>query len=497
MDGRDGEGRDQDKGFHNVDAEYALLGAMLIDNRVIGNVSERVKGEDFFDPLHGRMFHAIVRLAGMGKTVSPITLVPMFQNDAGFEGEASRARDYLVGMTSSSAALIGARDFADQIAELSRMRSIHRAMEAALGKFQQGEPIADAIQDLEAEIWRAADVHRPIRVLDAGEMIGLAQERIDKIQLQATASVGAMCRTIPELNSLLGGLEAAQYTILAGRPSMGKTTTALSAAWGYAANGHPTLYCHAEMSSELIALKVASDISFSRGKGILFETIKKGQTTRTENQWLDEAKELAAQLPLRYADIGRADILRLDSIIARQCAYWKSQGRRLEVVFIDYIGLLQVEGVKAGDDRARVSRISKALLDMAAKYGVHIVALAQLSRALESRTDKRPMLSDLRDSGDLEQDADMVVFVYRHEWYHAKEKPKRESEVPDWEIEMAECAGKVEIIAEKNRLGQRGYRKARFFGDYSAVRSLTSRGYVNDDDEYEGEDLFANWGTAG
>lgn len=477
--------------FYNLEAEGALLGALMCDNRFVGEVSERLKADDFYSDLYARIYHAIVRLVGSGRAANPITLRPLFALDTDLN--AYGGVGHLADLT-GDAVMIGATDFADQIVELSRMRAVHDAMVRSLEMMQSTGSVAESSAELQEAIWAAADRRRPIRILSAGEMVGLAQERIDRIKLNATASVGAMCRTIPELNSLIGGLEPGQYTIIAARPSMGKTTTALSAAWGYAANGHPTLYCHAEMSSELIALKVASDISFSRGKGVSFDSVKKGLTSREEDQWLAEARDLAEQLPLRYADVGRADIKRIDAIVARQSAYWEARGRKLEVVFVDYIGLLTAEGGKVGDDRTRVSSISKGLMDIAKKYGVHVVALAQLSRGLEQRTDKRPMLSDLRDSGDLEQDADTVLFLYRHEWYLAKDKPKREAEIVDWNIDMAECKGKIEIIAEKNRLGERGHRKARFHGEYSAVRGLK----VSNDNQYEDDedDLFANWGGA-
>lgn len=477
--------------FHNLEAEAALLGGLMVDNRFVGEISERVRQKDFYSAMHGRIYKAIVHLVGSGRTANPITLRPLFAMDADMNSEKiGGAGAYLAELTGSGAVLIGIRDFANQVAELARMRAIHAAMVDSLNRMQTSGQVAEATGDLEAAIWAAADRHKPIRILGAGDMIGLAQERITRIQTGPTGTVGATCRTIPELNTLLGGLEGGQYTIVAARPSMGKTTLALSAAWGYAANGHPTFYAHAEMSSELIALKVASDISFSRGKGILFDRVKKGTTDRYENGWLSEAREMADQLPLRYGDIGRADIMRLDALVARQCAYWEARDRKLQIVFVDYIGLLTVAGARPGDDRVRVSQISKGLLDIAKKYGVHVVALAQLSRGLEQRTDKRPMLSDLRDSGDLEQDADAVVFLYRHEWYLSKEKPKRESEIADWEIDMADCKGKVEIIAEKNRLGERGWRKAKFYGEYSAVRGLA----FNDQNLDDEDDFFANWG---
>lgn len=485
--------------FHNVEAEAALLGALMIDNRIASEVSQRLRDEDFFEPLHGRIYHAIVRMVGNSKTASPVTLRPIFTHDPDMQQLGGPS--YLAQLTGSGAAIIGARDFAEQVIELSRMRRLYGAMIVAVRSFQETGEIAEAVDRLEREIWTAADAYRPIRILNAGAMIGLVEARAERIALQATSSIGAMSRTVPEINNVLGGLEGGQYTLLAGRPSMGKTTLAVSFAWGCAANGHPTFYAHAESSSELMALKVATDISYDLGERIEFKRVKSGQLHKREADALAAAKEQAQLLPIRFADVGRADITRLEAAVAREVAYWAAQQRKLELVVIDYIGLIGAtdgEGRRALDDRVRVGRVSKAILDMAKKYDVHVLALAQLSRKVEERsaTDRRPMLSDLRDSGDLEQDADNVLFIHRPEFYLVDEKPKPttdpkkaglyEAQLKDWELDMAEWGDKAEIIVGKNRLGERASRRVKFLSDYSAVRSLTHRHRDADDEEDEG-----------
>lgn len=486
--------------FHNVNAEMALLGAMMIDNRLVPELSQRLKEEYFFEPVHGRIYHAMVRMIGNGMGANPVTLRPIFEHDPTIKELGGGG--YLAQLTGGSgAAIIGARDFATQIIASARMRRLYATMILTVRSFQETGEIAEAVDMLEREIWAAADVYRPLRIHSAGAMIGLVQQRMERIALQATSSVGAMSRTVPEINAILGGLEGGQYTLLAGRPSMGKTTLALSFAWGCAANGHPTFYAHAETSSELMALKVAADISYDLGERIEFKRVKSGALHRKEVDALEAAKEQAKLLPIRFADIGRADITRLEAAVARECAFWESQGRKLELVVVDYIGLIGAtdgEGRRALDDRVRVGRVSKALLDMAKKYNVHVFALAQLSRKVEERvaTDRRPMLSDLRDSGDLEQDADNVLFIHRPEFYLPEEKPKAgaknyETAMRDWECDMAEWRDKAEIIVGKNRLGERTSRRVKFLADYSAVRSLTHRRPdADDDDDGGGEDMF-------
>lgn len=482
--------------FHNVEAEAALLGALMIDNRLVGDVSQMLKDAHFYEPLHGKIFHAMVRMVGNGKVATPVTLRPIFEHDPDMKELGGPA--YLAQLTGSGAAIIGARDFANQVVELARMRRLYGAMIVTVRAFQETGEIAAATDRLEREIWAAADVYRPVKIRDAGAMIGLVQERNERITEAATATTGVTSKTLPEITAMLGGLEPQMMTLLAGRPSMGKTTTAVSFAWGCAANGHPVFYPHAESSGEMMALKVAADISYDLGDRIPFERVRDGKLTKGEIIALEEAKAQAKLLPLRFADCGRIDIARLDSLFARECAYWESRGRRLELGVVDYLQLIGVEGER--DQTKRVGILSKALLDMAKKYGFHMMALAQLSRKVEDRvaTDRRPQLSDLKDSGDLEQDADNVVFVHRPEFYLVDQKPKAgskgyESAIIDWESDMAEWSDKAELIGAKTRFGKRTSKRVKFLGDYSAVRSLMHRRLEPDDEE--DQNLFMAGGS--
>lgn len=483
--------------YCNVESEAALLAALMFDNSFVAEISERLREEDFYEAVHGRVFKAIVRLVGNGRRADPITLAPLFALDREME-ELGGASAYLGQITAQAGvALIGHREFAAEVQEYARMRRIIEAMIVGAQKMRATGSIAGAIDQLEQEIWTAADRTRPIRILGADEMIGLVQERHERINDQATSSVGARSRTVPEINAMLGGLEPKMMTILAARPGMGKSTTAISFAWGCAANGHPTFYGSAESSADMTALKVAADISYDLGARIEFERVKDGKLHRQETEQLEEAKRAAAQLPIRFADIGRMDTRRLEALVARECAYWESRDRQLELVVVDYMQLLEYAGEK--DTTKRVGLVSKALLDMAKKYGLHVLALAQLSRKVEERiaNDRRPMLSDLRDSGDIEQDADNVLFVHRPEFYLVDEKPKPnpskpnlyETQLNDWECDMAEWRDKAELIGAKTRFGKRTSRRVKFLGDYSAVRSLTHRRPDSEEDD-GGEDMF-------
>lgn len=485
--------------FYNVEAEAALLGALMIDNRLLHDVASKLKREFFWDPLHGRIYHAIQRLMERGRQANPITLRPIFHGDVDMKELGGPS--YLAQLTGSGAAIIGARDFADQIVELAKMRDLFEEMAQTVQRFHKTDgDIVAATEPLQTALWDAVEQQRPNKVYSAGQMIGLVEERVERIQT-AGMTIGARQKIIPELQEMLGDLEGGQYTLLAGRPSMGKTTAALTLAWAYAANGHPVCYALAESTAEMVGLKVATDISYERGFRIPFEDVKKGQLDRVQIAELAKSREMADQLPLRYADMTDDPSLQnLERIVARQMAYWVGQGRRLEVLWVDYIGLMNA-GLTGKDnsDFNRVSKLSKGLVRLAKKYKIHVIALAQLNRGLEQRTNKRPMMSDLRDTGDLEQDADQIVFVYRPEFYLEKEKPEKKGDTEkavkdydqaliEYELDMAKFRGKIEFIVEKNRFGTRGGRWARFLGEYSAVRGLTYDGPDGGDDV---EDMFS------
>lgn len=458
----------------NIEAEAALLGGLMIDNKSVGAISEIIRAKDFFVPVHGRIFHAIIRLSASGRSATPVTLKPIFDADPDLSNLGGAA--YLAQLTGSSAALIGLRDFADQVRDMARMRNLRDAFNKSIDKFLGEElNIADATAPLETAIWEAVDSQKPIEQYDAAGMIGLAEARVEQVEEQQHA-IGARCALVPDLDVLLGPLEGGGYTILAGRPGMGKTTTAISASIGYAMNGHPVYYPHAEMSPQVMALKVAADLAHAMGHKVPFKNIRQGMLAAADRASLARSKEVAQHLPLRFAGIGRCDIKRLDALVARECAYWEARGRKLEVVVPDYLQLLSAEGRhRPGDERGRVTAVSDGLLTIAQRYGVHVLALSQLTRAVDGRPDKRPHLADLRESGRIEEDADAVIFVFRHEYYLEKEKPTAERELADWEIDMSKARGRVEFIVGKNRLGEVASRKGHFYGDYSAVRGSTHR----------------------
>lgn len=476
----------------SIEAEAALLGACLLDNRIIGNVGHIVSQKDFYEPLHGRIWRVLSKFYEVGKLAAPATLRPAFEADPAMQQVGGVA--YLAQLTGSGAALIGASDFAKQIRDLARLREVKESVGKGLEAIGTDGTLEDFLVEVEKAVAHASTTIRNIELLDTADMVDLATKRAEtSIE---SGIPGASCKLIPDLDTLLGKLEPGQMTILAGRPGMGKSTTALSGALGYAMDGNPVLYALAESSNEMFSLKMTADLLHAAGNPVPFKDLRQGLLDKGQMRALAKAKEVAKRLPIKFAHIGRSDVKRLEAIAAREAARLMRDGRKLAVVVVDYLQLLDAAGrYKSGDERGRVNAVSEALLMIAQRLQCHVIALSQLSRAVEARDDKRPRLSDLRESGRLEEDADNVLMVYREEYYLEKAKPTAEKDLEAWETDMGFARGKVELIAAKTRFGSNATRKANFLGDYSAVRGSNYHGvgYVAD----EMPDLFHEFYTGG
>lgn len=468
-------------------AEAALLGAMLLDNSIATDWADKLRAEHFSEPVHGRVFTAILKFVAKGSRADALTLRPVFQIDKDADYGA-----YLDTLVESPAAVAGAAAIGAQVIDLAHRRSMrdkmHGAMEALASEFDR--PIADIVGVVEQASWATAGSH-VIEAFDPGEMVGFAEERDERINADAGKS-GAPNMLISDLDKAMGPLEPQEYSLIAGRPGMGKTTIASSAALGWALGGAPGLYCFAEGSREQIGLRVASDLSFAMGMPIEHAKLKKGGLHAGDRQTLVRVRERAALLPLRYVPTGRCDIKRVWSLAAQHKAMWAARGKKLGFVVVDHIGLFDAsdaDGKTITNGFERVKAISRMLDRMKIELDLHVIALSQLSRAVEQRVNKRPLLSDLRESGDLEQDADNVLLLFREEVYLRDEGPK-EGEMKgakdlhaEWLTDMRAVEGKMEINFAKMRHGATSRRTANFFGKFYAVRG-------HDVDEFTPQELL-------
>lgn len=460
----------------NATAEAALLGALMIDNKLISEVADRVKVDHFGDALHGRIFNMMMRFEAKGMRADALTLRPLFAHDSDAQGG-----DYLDQLVEDPAVAAAAPDIADQVADLAARRAMREAFRTGMDSLHEDldRPIDEIVGQVETAASAAASGQTDDETSDAGDLVGMVEERDDRI-CNDPGAIGITNFLVETIDEALGPLETQTYNLIAGRPGMGKTALASSAALGYAINGHAGLYLNYEMKKEQIGIRIAADLGYSLGYKLTHANLKKGGLSAQDRRELADIRELARTLPIKYLTPKSKDIRRLWSLVARQKAIWAAAGRQLKFVVVDYIGLLtatDAEGRPIEDTRKCMNVVSKMLKKLATDLDVVVIALAQLSRAVESRQNKRPMLSDLKESGDLEQDADSVLFVYREEYYLRQAEPTRGEKHgqtdlhEEWTAALFAARNKLEAIVAKNRHGSAGTKHGKFVDDYVAVRS--------------------------
>ncbi len=448
----------------NVEGEAALLGALMSERSIIDAIADKVQVEDFSELLFGRIYSVILREHALGRAANPVTLRPYFADDEGMLSVGGPG--YLARLTGSGASIIGAYAQADQIAMLARRRRLVEGLKAALALAEDHEQTPEMIVDAaDAALMLATQQGETVHQPSAGGCIDEVIAQFGQDQ------AGVRCGVIPALDTLLGPLRPKQLVIGAGRPGMGKTALALSYATGAAQDGHGVLFVSLEMSSTELGERMAADLCFDGdGRGVPFAAISENRATTEQKRQIVRAAEEAAALPFRVIDVGRLTIGRLNMMVRRHARRMAAQGQKLDLVVIDYLQLLSPDGKQKSPYEA-VSEVSRGLKAIAKDHGVAVLALAQLSREVEKRPDKRPQLSDLRDSGQIEQDADAVLFLLREEYYVRQIEPdESDPKYVDWKEALERSAGKIEFIVAKRRNGCTGKAMGNFYTAYQAVR---------------------------
>ncbi|SFJ59970.1 replicative DNA helicase [Sphingomonas sp. NFR04] len=478
----------------NVEAEAALLGAMMIDNRVAEDVLQKLRPEHFFEPLHGRIYEQITLLVGDNRLATPVTLRPLFAHDAAMKELGGPA--YLAQLTGNPASLIGARSFADQIYDLAQLRAlvdVGRGMvEGALDTSQDINP-SKQIEQAELKLYQVAEQGDT----DAGvksftRAATLAVKQAEKA-MNSGGGISGITTGLSDLNASTGGFNRSDLLILAGRPGMGKTSLATNIAFNAAKRymddldagiaedksiGAPVAFFSLEMSADQLAMRILSEQA-----EVVSEKLRTGQLSNAEFQKFARAAGDLERLPLFIDDTPGLTIAAL-----RTRARRLKRQHKIGMVIVDYLQLLTGSAKASGDGRVQeISEISRGLKTLAKELHVPVLALSQLSRAVESREDKRPQLSDLRESGSIEQDADIVLFVYRDEYYHDFKAPTK---VPDgtetaeermayeeWQAKQLEVANKATVIIAKQRHGATGSVHMRFDRQFTKFSDLAPEGY--------------------
>ena len=440
---------------HNFEAEMALLGAILCDNRVLDKLA-LITTDHFADRAHGRIFEAVVALAAKGQVADPVTLKNYFEQDGALSDIGGT--QYLAQLVASALTIINAPDYAAIIHDRYMRRRL----------IDLAEDIASRAYTFTEEDWRteerreAPDAQTQIDMAQgelmalagAGEVDGKAfAEFLDTTVAEAEAAqarggaLAGITTGFVDLDNKLNGLRPGQYVILGARPSMGKTTLLTNIALHNLARDRRVAFFSLEMSAaEITALMLA------RRSGVSARTTLKGKMSDDEIGRIRTARDELSGLPLLLDD---SPGLTVAEISARARKFGA------ELIIIDHLDLAET-GEKFVNDYMRVSGISKALKQAAKRLAVPLIAAHQLSRRVEDRPSKRPSLSDLRDSGKIEADADVILFLFRREYYLKRDEPEesedeeQERKREKWKKKVAKAAGKAEIIVAKQRMGPTG-----------------------------------------
>jgi replicative DNA helicase len=464
----------------NVEAEAALLGALMIDNRLVEDIQLKLRPDHFFEPLHGRIYEAILRLTDSNRIANPVTLKPLFDGDEGMKEVGGPS--YLAQLTGSGAAVIGARDFAGQIYDLALLRALvgvgRGLVEGALDTSEDVAPLAQ-IERAETELYKVAEEGGAEgKAKSFGEATKEALQLAEKA-LNSGGHLSGRTTGLDSLNSKIGGLHKSDLIIVAGRPGMGKSSLATNIGYNVAkawrsdvrpdgqiksVDGGIVGLFSLEMSAEQLATRIIAERA-----GISSSRIRRGEIDASDFDRVAEAAREMESLPFYIDETGGLAIAQL---AARARRLKRQKG--LDLLIVDYIQLLQGSSKRASEGRVQeVSEITTSLKALAKELNVPIIALSQLSRAVESRDDKRPQLSDLRESGSIEQDADVVLFVYREEYYLRNREPRPGTDEHfKWQTDMELAHGKAEVIIGKQRHGPTGTVQLQFEAEYTRFADL-------------------------
>lgn len=481
---------------HNHEAEQQLLGAIMLSNRSYERVSEFLRPEHFSDPVHRRVYEACGKLIDRGQMANPITLKAYFESDNALAELGGM--EYLAALSNSVVSVINAEEYGRLIFD-AHMR---RELIDLGGDIVNNAYVPNLEQDALEQV-REAEA-RLYELATTGQAEGGFQS-FNVVVNQAIADAEAAHKRqgklsgvptgLSDLDAKLGGLHDSDLLILAGRPSMGKTALATNIAFNAArayreerdslgrkkaVDGAMTAFFSLEMSAEQLATRILAEQA-----EIASHKIRQGELSNDEFERLVLASQALTKLPLFIDD---TPALSISSVRTRARRLKRQHG--LGLIVIDYLQLLRGSSSGGSENRVQeVSEITRGLKALAKELAVPVIALSQLSRAVEAREDKRPQLSDLRESGSIEQDADVVMFVFREQYYLERAEPgRRPDEAEDkfndrharWQQRCEEVWNTAEVIVAKQRHGPVGTVRLSFRGEFTKFGNLAAPGHFEE-----------------
>jgi replicative DNA helicase len=473
---------------HNIEAEQSLLGAILVNNDAFYRVSDFLEPKHYFEPLHQTIYETASSLIRMGKIATPVTLKTFLPADTDVGGMT--IGQYLARLAAEATTIINAQDYGRTIYDLALRRDLIGIGEDMVNVAYDA-PVDFApraqIEDAERRLYELAESGR----YDGGfqkfsQALAVAVDLAAKA-FQRDGKLSGISTGMRDLDTKMGGLQHSDLIIVAGRPGMGKTSLATNVAYNVAkayvgevqadgtmkaANGGVIGFFSCEMSADQLATRIVAERT-----GIPSSHIRRGGISEAD---FDKIREVSIELQSLPFYVDATGGLSIAQLMARARRLKRQKG--LDLLVIDYIQLLSGSGKRSDNRVQEITEITTSLKALAKELNVPVIALSQLSRQVESRDDKRPQLSDLRESGSIEQDADVVLFVYREEYYLAMKEPRPGTpEHEKWQLDMSLAHGKAEVIIGKQRHGPTGTVDLAFeasvtrFGDLAPDSQMPAR----------------------
>ncbi|MDB9980757.1 replicative DNA helicase [Planktomarina temperata] len=476
---------------HSIEAEQQLLGAILTNNDLFDRVAQILRAEHFYDPVHARIFETAAARIAKNNLASPVTLKAFLEDDAGLAELGGPA--YLMRLAGAAISSFAVRDYAEMIYDLAIRRELIEVGNDIAAKAArvdvQSEP-KEQIVEAEQKLYALAEQGQTEQGFQSFLTAVTDAVKVANAAYQREGGLAGVSTGLIDMDKKLGGLHRSDLLILAGRPSMGKTSLATNIAFNIAraykkgittsgeegaVDGGVVGFFSLEMSAEQLASRILSEVA-----EIPSNQIRRGDFTESEfRRIVDAAKELEAA-PLFIDD---TPALPISQLAARARRLKRTHG--LDALFVDYLQL--VRGTGRSENRVNeISEITMGLKAIAKELDIPVVALSQLSRQVENREDKRPQLSDLRESGSIEQDADVVMFVFREEYYKEREKPGDHEldKMGQWQEEMERLHGKAEVVIGKQRHGPIGTVELSFEGQFTRFGNLVKPWQQSLEDEF-------------
>ncbi len=467
---------------HNIEAEQGLLGAILLNNEMFYDISDILSVDHFYEQVHRLIFDVISKIILKGNIATPITLKSQFEIENNLEEIGGS--NYLIRLANSAVSLEFAKSYAKIIYDLAVRRGLyelggkvqHDAIESAVDIKPE-----DLIEETEKNLYQIAEKGSSLNNVKTfqsslEEAIELAKKAFEK-----DSSVVRISSDFTELDSKLGGFHPSDLIIIAGRPSMGKTSLATNISFNIAKNAYTSndmdssvLFFSLEMSSEQLARRILSEQA-----RISSNDIRRGNLSENDLDNLVSVSKDVIEIPLYIDD---TPALNIGTLSSRARRLKRKNG--LGVIVVDYLQLLRPSKTSRNESRVlEISEITQGLKALAKELNIPIIALSQLSRQVEQREDKKPQLSDLRESGSIEQDSDVVMFIFREEYYLEKNAPSPgTAEFIEWQQKMDEIHGQADLLIMKQRHGPTGNIKLSFDAKYTRFGNFISKEHS---DNYE------------